>query len=780
MATSASAPPPPPRTARPRWAGLAQRAAVVVAVFAVALAVRLVGTGPLQQGAEVRSPSPDAHHYLRRTLLAYRGDRAALAADPALGCPGETPTPWPRGLDSAAAAVAHLTLRAPVTDSEVERAAAWLPPLLGALASALAALLAMAWFGAAATAGTPTATAWRAGLLAGGLTAGMPLRVANEAWSLLDHHLLAGLVPPLVLGLRWHAEAALRAGRRGRQVAAELAAVGVAAVGYATWTEMWFQHALLLVVGVAWTLSDAETALERRPRLWRWALWSTLASLTAVPAVITAPYWRAGWVALHAASRATLWATAAVTAAAWAAVLAARWLDRRPTPRRATREAAALALAGGAAAALALAAAAAGDPAMRQALELALRFAGRDGVVASIDESLPLVARPWPEPLVALGGGLLLAPWLPRSLAGMAASPRRLLLSWFAVALPLALLQTRFALVFSTPLALAQAAALLDRERPRLRWAAALGALLMLPPLFAPSYWTPLRQSREQLMAFAAREVALPADGLHRCTIAPWDLGHELVRVGGQRVVAHNFTELQDRERIAEVGRWWLQPAGEPTATTALDPFAGLAWISALGPDELAVYAGEAGMPRPSAAALLQTRFAQLLLASGSADGPGGLRYSQAQGHWRRLRTGGLRTAWPPEARGGVDVPADQLFLWVQGASLVGSAAPGTAVRATLEVQPPGGAAFTWTQRGVAGADGHFALRVPYANGAMGHGLRGGATWQVQIGDGAVEQVSVREIDVLRGHAVVVGRPLPAPLLPEVALPGEATAPRSR
>jgi hypothetical protein len=444
-------------------------------------------------------------------------------------------------------------------------------------------------------------------------------------------------------------------------------------------------------------------------------------------------------------------------------VAGAQMLNRRPgfmtLPRLAGALASLAVLAGGAAMALA----ALLDTPMRQALVLAGSFAGRGGVIASIDESIPLLARPWPEPLVALGAGLLLAPWLPKSLAGFADSPRRLLLSWYWLALPLALVQTRFALVFSTPFALALAAALLDRGRPRLRWGAALGSLAMVLPLLQPNYWTPLHQSREKLMQFAASELALPADGLHRCTIAPWDLGHELVRVGGQRVVAHNFTEMQDREHIAEIGRWLLQPPGDPTATTSLDPFAGLVWLTAFSLSDLAIYAQEAGLPAPTPAELLKTRFAQLLLAQGSADSPSGLSFGQAQGHWRRLRTGGLRTAWPADARGGMDVAADQLFLWVQGAVLVGNSAPGTPIRASLEVQHPGSGAWTWTQRGAADAEGHFSLRVPYASGEMGHGLHGAKAWTVQIGLEQAQEVSVREIDVLKGHAVVVGQALQLP-----------------
>lgn len=746
-----------------RYSVLAQLAAVALAVFAMALAVRISGTAPLREATEVRSPSPDAHHYLRRTVLAFHGDTKALDADPSLGCPDQTPTPWAHGLDAFAATAARLMLPEPTSDAEVERFAAWLPPLLGALASALAAMLAMAWLGAAQIPPVPRQLPWRAGLLAGALTAMMPLRVANEAWSLLDHHLLAGLVPPLVLGLRWRAEVWRRGALRGRWLIAEVGAVLAAAAGYATWTEMWFQHALLLAIGALWTLVDAADSHDRTARLRRWALWSTLASLTAIPSVLSAPYWKADLVALHAASRATLWATAAVSAGAWAMVAGAQLLSRRPgflgVPRLTGALATLAVLAGGAVLALA----AALDASMRQALVLAGSFAGRSGVVASIDESIPLLARAWPEPLVALGAGLLLAPWLPRSLAGIADSPRRLLLTWYWLALPLALLQTRFALVFSTPFALVLAASLLDRERPRLRWGAALGSLAMVLPLLQPNYWTPLRQSREKLMQFAAREVALPADGLHRCTIAPWDLGHELVRVGGQRVVAHNFTELQDRERIAEVGRWLLQPPGEPTATTSLDPFAGLVWLTAFSPSDLAVYAQEAGLPAPTPAQLLKTRFAQLLLAQGSADSPYGLSFGQAQGHWRRIRTGGLRTAWPPDSRGGMDVAADQLFLWVQGAVLAGNAAPGTPIRASMEVQHPGSGAWTWTQRGAADAEGHFSLRVPYASGEMGHGLRGAKAWTVRIGEGESHEVSVREIDVLKGHAVVVGQPLQLP-----------------
>jgi len=735
--------------------------ALVLILFAVAFAARVVGTGPLRpDGGDVRTPSPDAHYLLKRTVDTYRSFPAAASWEPGLSCPDGTAPPWPHGLDLSGAAIARLVLGADAESAAVERLVAWLPPAVGALSCAFLGLIGGLWFGV------------RAGLLAGLLGALMPIRVWNSAFAIVDHHVLGGLLPVGMVACFVIADRRQRKdATKSRVLDGWLLAGVVAGVGYATWTEMWLQQGLLLAIGLLWALWD-RAATERRGQrlagLCRWTLWSTA---FAAPGLLTAPYYLHDRVAPHAPGVFTWWMLAAFSAAAVAAWAVGRSPKRGPWTI-------AVAAGGGGLGVLALAFALGGG--MHDAMVAAAGFAGSGGIVGAIDESRSLFSRPMPQPLTLLSGAILLAPALPLAWRRADPSLRLLLTLWFAASLPLALLQTRFAMAFSTPFCLALGCLLAtgiparpnkeddpqasDRERRRwrwMRWLAALLALTVLPSLYFRSYWTVEHESRDRLVRWLAEHVPpLPkADGQQACLMAPWDVGHEVLRVGGLPVVAHPFTEHADRARIQRLAAFlfqddllgdWQPKHGDLRAV----------WIAAMDEQDIASHLGELGLTAPPGGDLLRSNWARLLFANGSAvhlAGAGGEQESlPGFGRLRRIRTSPLQV--DGAATGGPPGPVhhDKIFLVVPGARIVGACRTGREIEASAMIQHPGAPPFRFAQIATCDAEGRFSLRVPYANSGMGHQLRASPAWTLaEDGDERWQSV-VRQEDVELAREVTV------------------------
>ena len=741
---------PPTETAPvipPTWRRLL---AVILAVAALAFAARVYDTQALRPATgAIRTPSPDAHYYLQRTVDTYRTFPHVAEYDRRLSCPAGTAPPWPHGLNLAGAALAHLLLPAQATDSDVERLVAWLPALLGAAACALLAWLGALWFG------------WLAGLLAGSLAALMPIRVWNSAFAIVDHHVLGALLPLLIVAGFLSGDR--RPGRRTLaclwRVDGYLLAALVVGLGYASWTEMWLQHGLLLAAGLGWACFDPRVGTRRVDRLsdlLRWTSWSAVAAL---PGIMSAPYSQRGLVAPHAPSRFTLWLLLAFVFAAAAALWAhRRWLERRALPLGAA------VLGGG----LALGLAALVDPAMANALGAAAGFAGGGGIVGAIDESQALFSRPMPQPLMLLSGAILLAPALP--LAWWRGDPSRatLLTVWYGLSLPLALLQTRFALPFSTPLCLALGATIAlglpaSFGAGRSRWLRALATLLaltVLPAVAVRGLWSAELESRDRLMGWMATELAPSAQGTphKRCLLAPWDIGHEAVRVGHMAVVAHPFTEHSDRTRIRALAGFLLGDAAAAEAWVR-STAAGVVWVAAMDADDLKAHYGELGRAPAATAELLRTTWARLMLADGSAVRLAGGSAAQVLpgfGWLRRVRTSPLLVQGAVPGGPPRPVHHDKVFVVVAGARIVGACRPGAEVEASLQIQHPGAPPFRFAQVATCSPAGRFSLRVPYANAGMGHQLRAGPRWRLAERAQATGLARVTEADVQLGRAVTV------------------------
>lgn len=705
---------------------MARRWAILVAVIAVALAARVVGTSQLRlPDGGVRPVSSDSHYYLRRIVQTYQGFPRLPQVDAGLGCPNGTVPPWPGGVERLTAGLARVVLPANARVQDVERLAAWLPVVAGVLAAAAVCALAMAWMGDLA------------GLLAGLLLALLPLHIWYTAFAFIDHHMLLTL---WLAGLAWAVDALLRRPARWQS-----AALGVVlGLGYALMTEAWIAELVVTCAAVLTAATAVPAGPQRRRVLGALVLAVIAGALVATPAIILAPYFQRGLVAANAPSRFTLWLLGGFSAA-----LAAGWLAIGPDADRRWRALLAATLTGAGAIALA----AAIDPEMRHAFSAMLDFTGRAGMVATIEESKPFWRQPFPQPLIVLGGAIVLLPVLPLGFAGLPPL-RRAWLTWLYVATAaLALLQTRFGLVFAVPYVLAWAGVLTLRA-PRftrtLAIVAALGALTLLPPLIYAGQWSDHEESVWRVLVWMRDNLPPPPPTGQRCVLGPWDVGHKILHLTGQPVIASNFTELKEREALRDTMRVLLADDFAKAEPLLQAREVRWLWTMATPWAVLTANAQEIGQAEPSLAnarAYLGTR---LLLDAGTAHGQ-----IAATGTLRRVHVSPLelQAMWQGQVRGPLREIA--LFERVAGARLVGHAQPGARVQATLTVKHPGAPAFDFTQTGAALADGAFALRVPYATAGMPYGLTAKSKWRVTVG-GMTREVEVPESAVENGLEVEV------------------------
>jgi asparagine N-glycosylation enzyme membrane subunit Stt3 len=703
-------------------------------VMAVAVAVRVDGTAALHlAGGGVRPVSSDAHYYLRQITATYAEFPAVPDLDRGLGCPQDAVPPWPGGVERLGAALALILLPGDASALAVEGLAAWLPVASGALTAAASAALGWAWLGPLA------------GLLAGLLLALLPLHIWYTAYSFVDHHMLIPL---------WIAAATLAVDRlldspQPRRIAVLAAVV---ALGHAFLTEAWILQLVVATAAVATALTALPEGPERRRTLGALLLALGLGSLLAVPFIAAAPYSQHGLVAPHAPSRFTLWILCAFCAA-----LGAGWLALGPGASKRTRAVAAALTAAAAVLALAMIA----DPPMKQALFAVLGFSGRGGMVASIEESKPFWRQPMPQPLLVLGGAVLLLPLLPLGFTGLPPLRRRWLTLLLAATAALALLQTRFALALAVPYVLAWAGILTLRSSrwPRsLAGLGALAALALLPPRLNAEHWSAHEESVWRMLVWMRDKLPPPAADGPRCLLGPWDVGHKILHVTGQPVVASNFTELRERQALRDAMAVLM--AGDFAAAEPLLQARQVRYVWAMATpwavlEANATELGMAPLDLPAARAMVGTR---LLLDAGSGFWRGA-QAVQAGGTLRRLHVSPLELSglWQGRVRGPLREIA--LFERVAGALLVGQAGPGAQVTARATVKHPGAPAFAFAQVGLADATGKFALRVPYASQGMKLGVALTAPWQVQVGDGVAVQVDVPESAVQSGAEVPVAAP---------------------
>ena len=719
--------------------------AALLAVVAVAFAARAVGFREVFAGGAIVFPVGDPYYHLRRALYTMQHFPRPLLFDPLVGYPDGAAIPWPPLHDLLLAALGRAfggTVR------DLELAAAWLPPVLGAL-TAVPVYAAGALFGGR-----------RLALGAAAIYALLPAAIFYANVGDADHHCTVGL-----LGALWLLGALASArpsSARGARVAAQALVTAARTALLLVWPGS------LLYVALADGAQLAVEGLAGRVERLREHAAGLLASAALVAAVVPGLGPPVGGP-FSAGALSWLQPTAMVALALvmLGAAEVERWRPAASVRARALR----IALLGGAGGAALLAL-----PVVREAVAHGLSFLGKSEPWAALNsEQLPLIRpwlpHPWRLPIRYFGGFGYLLPLVPfvalwRARDPGVREPALLLAAWTASFGLLAALQVRYgndyaaaasigfallidearralARVLPRPAALGATALLVVATCGPLVSVAALPAwyeLRALPPLGDPLLTTPdgsLYRFAEQV-----REATPPTPGFADPTerpaygiVSPPNIGHVLHYVAERATTADNFGPYAGARHFEEAFAFpTLESEDE---AVALAGRLGARYVVTM----------EYGLVAPKS-------LSQRLHREDGLEREGAPRWE----HFR-LITEGPTGGMPLSEMFHANVPAGavpyKLYEVVPGAVLEVAAPAGTEVEASTAIRTPGGRRFVYRAHAPAGADGIARLRVPYATEtqAPAHPM---GPWRVRVGD-EIRRVSVSEEAVREGAVVPVG-----------------------
>ncbi|MEZ4215233.1 MAG: STT3 domain-containing protein [Myxococcota bacterium] len=682
-------------------------ALAATALFLAALAVRALPWRHVFDADRVVFAGNDAWYHVRRAMFALAHFPAHVDVDPFLAWPDGSRAIWPPAFDAlVAAAAAPAWALAGLRGAET--AAAWVPPVLGALGVVALHAAVRALDGA------------RAALVAGALACVLGGLTWYAQVGFVDHHVAVSALAAAMLG------AAVRVALDD-SLAHVAALSALEALALVTWPGALLHVALVELGLLAGRLVGPRDAQPVESARWlrRRALGHALAAALVAPFCTAAP--PEPWSAWSATvlSHFQPWAFAAAAAhAALASAVFARTAEGARGARTAAAAGIALAVAGASAVVF---------PELLRAGGEAWQW------LARAEDFQHVVAES--EPLFERRGALALAPalarlsalglLLPALVAAYARdararrdAPARAVVLVFAVGAALAAVaQKRFAgeaalaVAWLAGWAAVRAADALAPALGRGRARAAVGAALLAlaAPALAPharaareafDAAAPLpapQQSRRNLLAAAdwlraeagiAPDAPPSLDAPGFGVLAPWEHGHALLYAAALPVVASNFGDDVGPRGFA-LHREYFRSA-EPRAVRLLDRLrARFVVVESLTSDDR-----ERLGPRT-----MLRRLAEPALV--------GLAHHR------------LRFATPARAaRAGV--ASYRVFERVAGATIEGSAPPGESVEATL-VATPG--ATRVVARARADASGRFAIAVAQASDDAG-----GAAWQLRAG----------------------------------------------
>lgn len=650
----------------------------------------------------------DPHYHVLRAERLLHGDPNGLWTDANMDAPVGARILWPPGFDALLAAAVRLVAGPDASRAQVERVAAFVPAILGVIALALVAAMAVPWVG------------WGAALLATLLAAILPIQVEYGLLGRPDQHVAELVVFGMIL------LAFERAVARGWRGWIAVLAVALAAAPWTWQGSAMYAAFLALFAGAVHVLRPDGVDADGVER--------TLAVGALAGAVLLAASLVA-WTPPDAMRPRSLAGVSAFDAALLAAVAAYAGLlvagnRLAPSAGPAIRLLAA-ALAGALPAAILVFA-------FREPILHGLRsVAASDAWLSTISEFQPLFFGKsmslQAQFFAALWniGPVLLAPLLaarafarrwraaPQARTGLA-----LLAAGAAVFLVLTLRAARFRLYLG-PFAVV-AAALLVRDllgrrevwRPRTLGAAGGMMLLFALPVSAV-FLAPLGSVDEDSIALLGWLRSQRPDG--RTVLAPWTLGHAIQYYAAAPVVATPFgtdvgpdgmrdlsaflyaTTADEANAIAERRRAGFLLLGEPLGTVA-NAFGLLPRAEPLVRVTRDLGSGRRLSALPAYPRSVPARFYHRDAVPGEA--PDGA----ALARWRMV--------YEAPYRGG---PPLKLFERVAGVAIqVTRAVPGAPVTAEVPVRTNQGRRFTWWTRVPADATGGALLRVPYATGANG------------------------------------------------------------
>jgi len=755
-----------------RWA----RVAAPLALFVFAFAVRalpfqsvLIDGRPLFFGADV-------YYHMRRIVYSIVHFPAALGFDPYINFPDGGRAIWTPFFDWAIAASLR-PLWGPLTPTQLERIAIWVPPLLGAATVVALYFLARRHFGSAVAS------------IAGAVLAVLSAHFWYSQVGFIDHHAAVALATTLVLAAAMalldrssREPAGLRPGLRS--AVATGGAIGAALL-------LWpgcLLHVGLVETGLLLFLLRCSRREDADGFARRLALLHGVAFLLVFPfgfASTSSQWSRTSPVVLSAFQP---WFFGA--AALFSAACAACWRTPRAGGTQARRVISALAIG-----ALLLAFSAWLLPGLVSGMRDAWDwFAKRDSFQAQVSESSPLFFAGDQFTLgMAFTRLSIFVLLVPVALCVAYGAIRRdrhrapvLLLLWWTLGLSVVtVFQKRFFNSASVGISLLLALSvcwvygklpswLLRRPWKRRLAKGALAfatAILLLPVLW--SYWpyvanqigrlrdrpllvhpTLRRQLAVVEMANWLRAHTPETSGWLDPTVrpeygilAPWTIGHVLEYEARRPTVTDNFGDDVGRKNYLLARRYYQSEEG--AAADLLDRLGVRYVVSQVAPN----YLGEDPVPG--------SMFFSLFRCDGSAFDPSPEEADRPA--LPALERHRMIYESPPLIHS--TPPSDSLFKvfeYVVGARVVGRAPPGAKLRATLPVRTNRHREFSYTAHAVASGDGTYEFRLPYANSGGPRAVRVGRHYTLECG-ARTAQVSVDEVAVMTGARIEGPDLCPAP-----------------
>lgn len=738
-------------------------------LFALALAVRALPFRSVFANERVYLFGNDAYYHLRRIAWSVARFPAVLEFDPFINFPDGARPIWTPVFDWCVALAALPFVRADVLAGDLhalERLAAWIPPVLGALTV-------VALYGVARR-HFDEATALLAGLILCVLSA----HFWYSQLGFVDHHVAVALVSTAILGCGMRLLAGT--GRLGPPVTG--ATLGLALL---VWPGA-LLHVLLLEVALAldWLRRDAAEAAASAKRF---AAVNGVACLCVLPSGLGTewPEWGRWSPVVLSAFQPWFFAALCVSGIGIAALFA----DGRLAAGRQGRVLAAFAV-GAAVLGVSLVAL----PGLADGASDAWSwFSKGDAFQARVAESEPLIPVVEGRPVLHVAARRLSLFFfgLPLALLALGLFARRrpcpapflFLAGWTAALCAATLVQKRFFNSASVAVALVFAwsavrvyARLGGRSRVRRALAgmavcAGVGVLLL--PVFEsyrPDVMNVLDTYGEEKLRVYPRLVqkrilletgdflrvhtpevegwlsarAHPAYGV----LAPWSLGHALGYASRRPTVTNNFgNDIGARNYELARGYYALR---EASAVPLLEHLRVRYVVALAAHGFLDEDPGPASMHRA------------LFHRDGSA---------LAGNRWPALTRHRLiyesRPLDPKEPRG---QSLYKVFEFVAGARVSGRAAPGAAIEATLPIRTNRKRRFLYRAHAVADADGRYRLVLPYANEDGPRSVRVSGAYRLACGE---EQ----SLLVLPEEAVTAGLEIAGPdLCPEPRAAGRPSA----
>jgi dolichyl-diphosphooligosaccharide--protein glycosyltransferase len=743
---------------------LGVRVLAPLGLFVLAVAVRaLPADGILVEGRTFFFGN-DAYYHMRRIMYSVVHFPKTLGFDPYINYPDGAEAIWTPLFDWSIALLLR-PLFGSIGPAALERVAVWIPPVLGAATVVAVYFLALRWFGLAAA------------LIAGGVLSVLSGHFWYSQIGFIDHHAAVTLAATGML-----AAAMTLLSPRGRR-----AVDAPRSWGSAITTGLAFGGALLLWPGMLLHVGLVSIGLLAHLLMFRGrdeaaGFARQLAVVHAVAFGLLLPF--------ALASRALVWGRfSPVVLSAFqpwyfgAATLfciacSACWRANILSRTRVTRSVVAF----GAAAVL-MAVSAAVLPGLVSSFGDAWEwFAKQESFQSQVAESKPLFYSregfTFKAALVRLSTFSLLVPVA--LLVGFATLGRRRdraavrLLLWWSLGLCAAtIVQRRFFNSASVAVALLFAlsfcglharlpARVLARAWSRRTAAAvlvALGVFLLLPVLssYRPhlvnlsSRWSgdevfvdlPTRRKFAliQMAGWIRARTPAPSPWLNAGVrpeygiLAPWMLGHVLEYEARRPTVTTNFGDDIGRKNYLLARRYYQSE--EAPAAELLDRLR-VRYVIA---QEAHEYLGEEPLPGSMFHALFDHDGSAF---PGSAAGPA----SPALARHRLIYESRPIAHTDPPSRS-----LWKVFEYVPGARVIGRAAPGARLRATLPLRTNRRRGVTYTVETVASREGEYEFRLPYANTGGPTGVRAGDAYRIEC-RGDVGRIEIDEPAVTSGGIV--------------------------